>query len=101
MAGSQVKILRLRISGLVQGVGYRAFFDSEARRLGLEGWVRNRSDRSVEAVIAGPEAAVGEMIVAARRGPYGSRVEDIEMAETDAAALAAGRAGRFSVLVSL
>jgi acylphosphatase len=93
-----VKILRLRLTGLVQGVGYRAFFEREARRLGLEGWVRNRYDRSVEAVLAGPADVVGEMIVVCRHGPQGSQVEDISVTEADAAALAQGRRGQFSVL---
>lgn len=71
------KILRLRISGRVQGVGFRAFVADEAERRGLAGWVRNRADRSVEAVIAGEENIVDEMVTICRRGPYGSRVENL------------------------
>jgi acylphosphatase len=93
-----MKILRLRISGLVQSVGYRAFVEQEARRRGLQGWVRNRRDRSVEALIAGAEDAVGDMIIVCRRGPPGAQVDDIEMSETEAGALAEGRLGQFSVL---
>ncbi len=102
------RILRLRITGLVQGVGYRAFVDQEARRLGLEGWVRNRRDRSVEAVVAGPGDAVtgpgdaiGEMIIACRRGPPGSQVDDVAITEAAASALAEGRPGGFWVLPTL
>lgn len=95
------RILRVRITGLVQGVGYRAFVDQEARRLGLEGWVRNRRDRSVEAVVAGPGDAIGEMIIACRRGPSGSQVDDIAITEAAASALAEGRPGGFWVLPTL
>jgi acylphosphatase len=73
------RVVLLRIAGLVQGVGFRAFVEGEARRLGVRGWVRNRRDRTVEAVIAGPPDLVGEMLVACRRGPPGSQVEDVEV----------------------
>ena len=53
----------------MQGVGYRAFVEREARSRGLTGWVRNRSDGSVETVIAGEEEDVASMIVACHRGP--------------------------------
>jgi acylphosphatase len=71
------KILRLSISGRVQGVGFRAFVADEAERRGLTGWVRNRADRSLEAVIAGEDRIVEEMVGTCRRGPYGSRVEKL------------------------
>jgi acylphosphatase len=71
------KILRLRISGWVQGVGFRAFVADEAETRGLEGWVRNRADGSVEAVIAGESEIVDEMIEVCRCGPRGSRVENV------------------------
>ena len=67
----------LRIEGRVQGVGYRAWMVREARRLGLSGWVRNRPDGSVEAVIAGPEPAVQALLTACRRGPIAARVDRI------------------------
>ena len=53
----------------MQGVGYRAFVEREARSRGLTGWVRNRSDGSVETVFAGEEEDVASMIVACHRGP--------------------------------
>ncbi|MBS0384419.1 MAG: acylphosphatase [Proteobacteria bacterium] len=86
----------MRVTGLVQGVGYRAFVDREARRRGLEGWVRNRGDRSVEAVLAGPADVVADMIAVCRRGSSGSHVDDVDVVAADACALEVGRAGRFS-----
>lgn len=63
------------VHGRVQGVGFRAFVEDEALRCGLEGWVRNRRDGSVEAVFIGEEAAVAAAIEASRRGPFGARVD--------------------------
>ena len=71
------KIIRLKISGRVQGVGFRAFVADEAERRGLAGWVRNRRDGSVEAMLAGDDATVDEMVETCRRGPSGSRVENL------------------------
>jgi acylphosphatase len=69
---------RLRIEGRVHGVGYRDWMIREAERLGLSGWVRNRGDGSVEAVVAGQEAAVQALLSACRRGPRLARVDRIE-----------------------
>src|SRR3954464_2867055 len=66
------------VRGRVQGVGYRMWVEDTAERLGLEGWVRNRRDGSVEAVFAGPEEAVADMIKLCRRGPAGARVDSID-----------------------
>lgn len=71
------KFLRLGITGRVQGVGFRAFVADEAERRGLSGSVRNRRDGGVEAVIAGEEKIVDEMVEICRRGPYGARVENV------------------------
>jgi len=68
----------LVIGGRVQGVGYRAWMVREARRLGLDGWVRNREDGTVEALVAGPEPAVLTLLAACRRGPVAARVDSIE-----------------------
>ncbi|WP_270938619.1 acylphosphatase [Falsiroseomonas oryzae] len=68
----------LRIEGRVQGVGYREWMCREAARLGLHGWVRNRSDGSVQALVAGEEGAVQALLTAARRGPVLARVDRIE-----------------------
>jgi len=69
---------RLLISGQVQGVGYRDWMVREARRLGLEGWVRNTPDGRVEAVLQGLEAPVATMLTLCRRGPLLARVDAIE-----------------------
>ena len=68
---------RLVVTGKVQGVFYRAWFSDEARALGLEGWVRNRADGSVEAVVQGPPGAVDEIVARAAEGSPASRVEDV------------------------
>lgn len=74
---------RLTITGRVQGVGYRDWTLVTGLRLGLTGWVRNRSDGAVEALIVGDEAAVGEMIEACRRGPPMARVDEIDVEPVD------------------
>ena len=60
---------RLVISGRVQGVGYREWMVTTAQSLGVAGWVRNRVDGSVEALVAGDTAAVEELLRMCRRGP--------------------------------
>ena len=65
------------VEGRVQGVGFRAFVEREARSRSLSGWVRNRSDGSVEAVFAGEEEDVASMIVACHRGPRLSLVRGL------------------------
>ena len=66
------------IRGRVQGVGFRAWMEVLALERGLEGWVRNRRDGSVEAVFSGPQDDVAAMIAECRHGPPGSRVETID-----------------------
>ena len=67
----------IRVTGHVQGVAYRAWARAEALRLGLRGWVRNREDGSVEALVAGPKAAVEAMVLAMREGPGAAEVTDV------------------------
>lgn len=67
----------VRIQGRVQGVGYRDWMIREATRLGVQGWVRNRADGSVEALVAGDAAAVGLLLTACRAGPALARVDAI------------------------
>ena len=69
---------RVRVYGMVQGVWFRAWTAREAAALGLDGWVRNRIDGSVEALFQGPEAAVEEMILRCRVGPPAARVDRLE-----------------------
>ena len=68
----------IRITGRVQGVGYRDWLLAEARRLGLSGWVRNRRDGSVEALLDGDEPSIGQMLTACRAGPSAAQVVAIE-----------------------
>ncbi|NJC35098.1 acylphosphatase [Sphingomonas jejuensis] len=74
---------RLRITGRVQGVFYRAWIVEQATALGLAGWVRNRADGSVEAVAEGPAAAVEALIARARTGPPAARVDAVEVEEVE------------------
>ncbi|SPH18613.1 Acylphosphatase [Defluviimonas aquaemixtae] len=67
----------IRVTGHVQGVAYRAWTRSEAQLLGVRGWVRNRGDGSVEALVAGPEDRVKEMVAAMSEGPGAARVTDV------------------------
>jgi acylphosphatase len=69
--------LKLRITGLVQGVGYRETMRREAALLGIRGWVRNCRDGSVEALIEGPPDAVRSLIDWAWRGPRAARVAGV------------------------
>jgi acylphosphatase len=82
------RIVRLFVTGRVQGVGFRAFLIREGSALGLDGWARNRADGSVEALASGPEAAVAAFVEAARRGPSASRVDSLREEPADAEALA-------------
>ena len=87
------------VHGRVQGVGYRAFVEYEALRRGIEGWVRNCRDGSVEAVLAGEADAVAAMIEACRRGPHSARVDTLDQRAGSEDDLKSRRAGElFSVL---
>lgn len=72
-----IDCVRLQIHGRVQGVWFRGSMQAEARRLGVGGWVRNRSDGSVEALIAGEAASVRRLVDWARSGPSGARVTKV------------------------
>ena len=78
MTVAERKAIHVIVRGRVQGVGFRAFVEQQALSRGIEGWVRNRRDGTVEAVFAGDTASVEAMIAACKTGPRSSRVEDIE-----------------------
>jgi acylphosphatase len=87
------------VRGRVQGVGYRAFVEHEALAQGIEGWVLNRRDGSVEAVFAGAPEKLEAMIEACRRGPFSARVGQIDQRDGTDSDLALRRPGElFSVL---
>jgi acylphosphatase len=92
-------IRHVAVKGRVQGVGYRAFVEREALAVGLEGWVRNCFDGSVEAVFTGPPNIVEKMIATCRRGPYAARVDALDDRPADQREMRPRRPGeRFSVL---
>lgn len=76
--------LRLRVEGFVQAVGYRNFAIEEATRLGLDGWIRNRTDGTVEILVSGETKAVEAFVAASMRGPAGSRVKNVELHNAEA-----------------
>ena len=71
--------LRLRIEGSVQAVGYRYFAIVEARKLNLDGWIRNRTDGTVEALVSGTTKAVEAFVAHCMRGPPGSQVKNVDL----------------------
>jgi acylphosphatase len=81
MGGGDVRTVRVRIAGRVQGVGYRYWTEGVAGDLGLSGWVRNRRDGTVEAVFSGSADHVAQMIERCRDGPPAARVTSVNVAE--------------------
>ena len=79
-----MRAVRLFVSGRVQGVGFRYFVSGEARALGLACFVRNLRDGRVAAEVSGPADRVETLIAACRRGPPGSRVDGVEIVESEA-----------------
>jgi acylphosphatase len=72
-----METVRLKITGRVQGVGYRLWATRIAASLGLRGWVRNRPDGSVEALVTGAPQDVAAMVEASRKGPVGAHVTEV------------------------
>ena len=72
-------VMKVRISGRVQGVSFRVWTRDRARRLGLKGWVRNEDDGSVMALIAGEETAVSSMLKDFWKGPPGASVDAVNV----------------------
>jgi acylphosphatase len=95
-------IQQVTIRGRVQGVGYRAWVEHQARQSKLEGWVRNRADGSVEALFAGPPGMVAEMVALCRHGPPSARVDSVTRESADEEQLKLRYQGeRFSVLPTI
>jgi acylphosphatase len=69
--------LHLRIAGRVQGVGYRYSLRAAAQANGISGWVRNRRDGTVEAVVQGSPEAIERILAWAKRGPPAARVTEV------------------------
>lgn len=78
-----MKAVRVLVAGRVQKVWYRGWLRETAERRGVRGWVRNRRDGRVEAVLAGPEAAVGAVLDACRSGPPAARVDEVAVSDAE------------------
>ena len=85
---SQDVAIRLFISGRVQGVWFRGWPVETAGGRGLRGWVRNRRDGRVEALVSGPADQVEAFVAAVRRGPSLARVDDVVLVEAEAESFA-------------
>jgi acylphosphatase len=81
---------RFIVKGRVQRVGFRFFAEDAARREGIQGYVRNQHDGSVEVVAEGDAAAMQRFEMAIRRGPAGARVDDVDMLEVEPSSRFAG-----------
>ena len=79
MSEDDLTSLKVRIEGFVQGIGFRDFLVMSAQINKLDGWVRNRADGSVEALISGPTKAVEAFVSAATQGPRGARVTAVDL----------------------
>jgi len=75
--------LRVQVHGIVQGVGFRDFLLTSAQQQKLDGWVRNRSDGTVEALVSGPTKAVELFVSHATKGPHGAKVTAVDLHNTE------------------
>ena len=75
--------IQVRLRGIVQGVGFRYSMLREARRVGVTGWVRNRRDGSVEALVQGKAEIVAAMVAWSKQGPPGAQVSEVSVANAD------------------
>lgn len=98
---SERRIVRAMIHGSVQGVGFRFWTKHQAELHGLQGFVRNRRDGTVEMLLAGPPASIETMLKACRTGPRGSRVDDVAVQDEHESALSEARDTGFSVLPTM
>ena len=78
--------LAVRVTGHVQGVGFRAWAQREARRLGIQGWVANHEAGHVDAVFVGPGDRLGALVTLCRAGPPGAKVDHVDARSIDRAA---------------
>ena len=76
------RTVRVRVTGRVQGVGYRVWVEGEAIARGLNGWVRNKRDGAVEALFSGDPASVADMLTVCREGPPLAIVNAVDLTET-------------------
>lgn len=83
MTDEEITARIVRIEGNVQGVGFRAFAIQGARQLRLKGWVRNRADGSLEALVAGTTKAIENFVSACIQGPPGARVTACELSDAE------------------
>jgi acylphosphatase len=81
-AASQAR--RFLVRGRVQGVGFRWFVEREAHILGIAGWVRNRTDGTVEVLAMGTRDQLSGLRSRLREGPRAARVDDVEESEAEA-----------------
>ncbi len=79
MSEDEITSLIVQVEGFVQGVGFREFLMTAAQVNKLDGWVRNRSNGSVEALVSGPTKAVEAFVSAATQGPRGARVTAVDL----------------------
>ncbi len=79
MSDDDLTSLRIRVEGFVQAVGYRNFAIEKATELGLDGWIRNRTDGTVEILVSGTTKAVEAFVAQAMKGPPGARVNNVEL----------------------
>ena len=85
---SGTRALAVTVTGRVQGVNYRHFTVTAARELGIQGWVRNRDDGAVEAVLHGAGQALSDLVGIMRQGPRDARVDHVDVRSIDAGAAA-------------
>lgn len=76
---TDVTSLRVQVHGRVQGVGFRDYLSVAAQDNRLDGWVRNRADGTVEALVSGPTKAVEAFVASATRGPQGAKVSAVDL----------------------
>jgi len=96
------KIVHVTVHGRVQGVGYRAWVAYQALTIGLEGWVRNRRDGSVEALFSGAPLEVAQMVALCRHGPPLAKVTGVSEEPATSNEMAREQEGRpFAVLATV